>query len=59
MIATLRKRVHKNPYQSMGEMAIELNISKSSICITAKEDLRLKAYKRQPRQIISVASKKK
>lgn len=55
MIATLRKRVHKNPYQSMGEMAIELNISKSSICITAKEDLRLKAYKRQPRQIISVA----
>lgn len=59
LVKAIQKRVQRNPRRSMRKTARELGISKSSMHRVFKDDLGLTAYKKQPKQLISAASKKK
>uniref|UniRef100_A0A0L8GWD5 Uncharacterized protein n=1 Tax=Octopus bimaculoides TaxID=37653 RepID=A0A0L8GWD5_OCTBM len=52
-------RMNPNPRRITRKTAKALDISKSSMYRIFKEHLKLTAYKKQPRQLISAASNKK
>ena len=59
IVQAVMKRVKRNPRRSMRKTASQLGISRSSMHRIFKNDLGLTAYKKQPRQLLSAASKQK
>lgn len=57
LIKRVRERVRRNPGQSMNKMAKDLQISQRSIRRIVKEDLHMKAYKKQKIHGLSMAQK--
>ena len=58
-IKQVRERVRRNPERSMRQMAKQLQISQSSLGRITKDYLNLTAYKKNPAQLLSQASKQK
>lgn len=59
IVEAVMKRVKRNPRRSMRKTANELGISRTSMHRIFKKDLRLTAYKKQSRQLLSAATKQK
>jgi transposase len=59
IVQAVMKRVKRYPRRSMKKTASHLGIARSSMLRIFKNDLRLSAYKKQSRQLISAASKQK
>ena len=59
VISAVKKKMIRNPQRSVRKIAKEAGISRSSMQRIVKEDLQLRPYKKQSRQLISEPSKQK
>lgn len=59
VVSAVKKKMIRNPQRSVRRIAKEAGISRSSMQRIVKEDLELRPYKKQSRQLISEPSKKK